>query len=76
MYAHRMADEMKRVTLNLIPKASEDLDWLTGELRINNTDIINRAIQLYAFLEREQREGGAKLQLGYGSGRVREVLML
>ncbi|WP_438486508.1 hypothetical protein [Streptomyces sp. S186] len=47
-----------RVTVNLAPKAAAALDQavkLTGDTK---TDTINRALQIYAYLEKITQEGG------------------
>jgi hypothetical protein len=49
---------LERVTVNLTPRSSRALDeavTITGD---SKTDTINRALQVYAYLERVQREGG------------------
>jgi len=50
---------LERITVNLTPKSSTALEIaveLTGDTK---TDAINRAIQIYAFLEQVIREGGS-----------------
>ncbi|AJC61074.1 MULTISPECIES: hypothetical protein [Streptomyces] len=47
-----------RITVNLAPKAAAALDQavkLTGDTK---TDTINRALQIYAYLERVAQDGG------------------
>lgn len=49
---------MERITVNLTPKASralEDLGTMTG---YNKTDIVSRALQVYAYIELIQANGG------------------
>jgi len=41
----------------LIPKASEDLQRLQDRTGLAKTDIVNRAITLYEFIEAELRVG-------------------
>ncbi|MCE4946033.1 MULTISPECIES: hypothetical protein [Streptomyces] len=48
-----------RITVNLAPKAAAALEQavkLTGDTK---TDTINRALQIYAYLERVTQDGGA-----------------
>lgn len=52
---------LERVTVNLIPRASRALEQagrLTGD---SKTDTINRAIQVYAYLEEVWAKGGSIL---------------
>lgn len=52
---------LERVTVNLIPRASRALEQaveLTGD---SKTDAINRALQVYAYLEQVWADGGAIL---------------
>lgn len=52
---------LERVTVNLIPRASRALEQagqLTGD---SKTDTINRALQVYAYLEDVWSKGGAIL---------------
>jgi hypothetical protein len=51
--------ELERITVNLTPRSSAALKVaveLTGDTK---TDTINRAIQLYAYLEKVIRDGGS-----------------
>lgn len=40
-----------RITVALIPKAAEDLARLQAATGLSKTDIVNRAISLYEFLQ-------------------------
>jgi hypothetical protein len=40
-----------RITVALIPKAAEDLQRLQSTTGLSKTDIVNRAISLYEFLQ-------------------------
>lgn len=71
-----MANDLTKITLNLIPQAREDLSWLTEQLRLNNTDAINKAVQLYAYLEHLRIEDGGRLQVAFPDGRTREIMIL
>ena len=46
-----------RITVALIPKASDDLQRLQDRTGLSKTDIANRAISLYEFIESQFREG-------------------
>ena len=47
--SQRLATE--RITVALIPKAAEDLSRLQAATGLSKTDIVNRAISLYEFLQ-------------------------
>jgi hypothetical protein len=47
--SQRLATE--RITVALIPKAAEDLSRLQSSTGLSKTDIVNRAISLYEFLQ-------------------------
>ena len=61
--------ELTRVSVNLTRKATEALDSLAMRQELNQTDIINRAIQLYDVLDKELQEG-KKLLLKHGDSIV------
>lgn len=46
-----------RVTVGLIPQAAEDLAALRARSGLSRTDIVNRAISLYQFVEAEIAAG-------------------
>ena len=41
----------ERITVALVPKAEQDLRSLQERTRLSKTDIVNRAISLYEFVE-------------------------
>ena len=47
----------ERITVALIPKASADLAHLQDRTGLSKTDITNRAISLYEFIDTQLREG-------------------
>jgi hypothetical protein len=49
---------LERVTVNLIPRASQALKRLSELTRDTKTDSINRAIQVCAYLEEVSANGG------------------
>lgn len=58
-----MASDLTKLTVNLIPRAVAALDavaLLTGD---SKTDSVNRALQVYAFLEQQQRTNGKRIFL-------------
>lgn len=50
----------ERVTVSLIPRAAADLARLQTETSLTRTDLINRAVGLYAFVTK-QLEAGREL---------------
>lgn len=48
----------ERITVNLTPKAVQALEALTENTGDTKTDTINRALQIYEFLDGIVREGG------------------
>lgn len=49
---------LERVTVNLTPRSSRALDEVVGLTQDTKTEAINRALQVYAYLERVLQEGG------------------
>ena len=47
----------ERITVALIPKAAEDLQHLLDRTGLSKTDLVNRAITLYEFIDAQLREG-------------------
>lgn len=57
-----MADDVtppvgRRVTIGFIPHATADLDWLAAYKQMKQNDVANRAVQVYAVIERELAKG-------------------
>jgi hypothetical protein len=50
---------LERITFNLVPRASRALQMLSALTGDSKTDSINRAIQVYAYLEEVGSNGGA-----------------
>ena len=53
----RVAQPTERITVALIPKAGEDLQRLQERTSLSKTDITNRAITLYEFIDAQLRAG-------------------
>jgi hypothetical protein len=51
----RMPTVVDRITVALIPKAGEDLQRLQDRTSLSKTDIVNRAITLYEFIDDQMR---------------------
>jgi hypothetical protein len=47
----------RRITVALIPKAAAELQHLQDRTDLSKTDIVNRAISLYDFIDQEIRAG-------------------
>jgi hypothetical protein len=47
----------ERVTVALVPKAATDLQSTHERTRMSKTDIVNRAVSLYEFVEAEMSTG-------------------
>jgi hypothetical protein len=71
--AERVAD---RVTVALIPKAAEDLQLLQDRTGLSKTDLVNRAITLYEFIESQGRGGRDLLIKDRATGETQTVLIL
>jgi hypothetical protein len=56
-----MSDESRRISAILIPRAQEALDLTVKRMGLSKTDVINRALQAYAFLEEEMTTGATVL---------------
>ena len=53
----RITQPTERITVALIPKAGEDLQRLQERTSLSKTDITNRAITLYEFIDAQIRAG-------------------
>jgi hypothetical protein len=56
-----MSDGPRRISAILIPRAQEALDQAARRTGLTTTDIVNRALQAYAFLEEEMTTGATVL---------------
>jgi hypothetical protein len=65
-----------RVTVALIPKAVEDLKHLQDRTALSKTDITNRAIMLYRFIDEQLRAGRDVLIRDKSTGETQAVLIL
>lgn len=53
------ATALERLNVNLTPRTRDALDKVMGCGSGSKTEVINRALQVYAFLEEITRKGGA-----------------
>lgn len=47
----------RRATVAFTPRAATDLDWMAENLGLRQVDAVNRAVRVYAFIERELAQG-------------------
>jgi hypothetical protein len=66
----------ERITVALIPKAGEDLQRLVERTHLSKTDIANRAITLYEFIDTQLRAGRELLIRDPATGDTQTVLIL
>lgn len=64
-----------RITVALIPKASEDLQRLQDRTGLSKTDLANRAISLYEFIE-SQFQAGRELLVRDPNTGVEQIVRL
>jgi len=55
--AVRPPQQSERITVALIPQSAEDLQILQERTSLSKTDVVNRAITLYEFVDTQLREG-------------------
>jgi hypothetical protein len=53
--AHTLTAVIDRITVALVPQAGEDLQLLQDRTSLSKTDIANRAITLYEFIDAQLR---------------------
>lgn len=69
-------DRIDRITVALIPKAGEDLQRLQNRTSLSKTDLVNRAITLYEFIEAQRSAGRELLVRDTKTGEMQTVLIL
>ena len=63
----------ERITVALIPKAASDLQSLQERSGLSKTDLVNRAIALYEFIDAQLREGKEVLIRDTAKGETQRV---
>jgi hypothetical protein len=63
----------ERITVALIPKAASDLQSLQERSGLSKTDLVNRAISLYEFIDAQLREGKEVLIRDPGKNETQRV---
>jgi hypothetical protein len=66
----------ERITVALIPKAGDDLQRLVERTQLSKTDIANRAITLYEFIDTQLRAGRDVLIRDPATGDTQTVVIL
>lgn len=66
----------ERITVALIPRVAEDLQQLHGSTGMTKTDLVNRAITLYKFIEARLRAGDDLLIRDKQTGTTQTVHIL
>jgi hypothetical protein len=67
--------DLHKVTVNLIPKAWEAVNETAARLGLSKTDVINRALQSYAYFDQVTADGG-EVFVRSGDGNVNQVKFL
>lgn len=65
-----------RITVGIIPTAWTALQWLMERTRLNRTDVVNRAISVYAIVEQNQANGYELVFRDPRTGKERIVTIL
>ena len=65
-----------RITVALIPQAATDLQRLQGRTTLSKTDLVNRAITLYEFVDTQLRQGHALIVRDKQTGETQLVRLL
>jgi len=69
-------ERVERITVALIPKVVLDLELLQDRTGMSETDLVNRAISLYEFIDAQLREGRDLLTRDARSGQTQMVRLL
>jgi uncharacterized protein (DUF342 family) len=72
----RQSAATERINVAVIPKAAEDLQQLQERSGLTKTDLVNRAITLYEFIESQLRAGNDVLIRDKESGETQLVRLL
>lgn len=72
----RQAAPADRVTVALIPKAAQELQQLHDRTHLSKTDIVNRAITLYEFIDAQLKAGNEFVIRNPATGDTFQVVLL
>jgi hypothetical protein len=67
---------LERITVNLLAKVGEDLQRLHERTSLSKTDILNRAITLYEFLDDRTRNGHNLILRNESTGETQLIRIL
>jgi hypothetical protein len=70
----KTATETERITVALVPKAAADLQYLVDNTGLSKTDLVNRALSLYRFVEESTATGREVLVRDKATGEDRVVV--
>ena len=70
----RTTETAERITVALIPKAGADLQHLQDKTGLSKTDLVNRAVSLYEFIEESMRAGREVLIRDKATGETQAVV--
>jgi len=65
-----------RITVALIPKVGAELQLLQTRTNLSKTDVVNRAITLYEFIDKQTRDGQELLIRDKETGKIQTVVLL
>lgn len=65
-----------RITVALVRKAGEDLQRLQGRTGLSKTDLVNRAISLYEFIDGQVQAGNELLVRDPKTGEIQLIRIL
>jgi hypothetical protein len=65
-----------RITVALIPRVADDLQKLLDRTGLSKTDLVNRAITLYEFIDQELSSGRDLLVRDKASGETQVIRLL
>ena len=66
----------ERITVALIPDAADDLQQLVTSTGLSKTDVVNRAISLYRFIDTQRRANNDLLIRDNDTGETQLVKLL
>jgi hypothetical protein len=71
----RLQPGTERITVALIPRAAQDLQQLQDKTSLSKTDLVNRAISLYEFIDSRIRRGSDVIIKDGETGEMQTVLI-
>jgi hypothetical protein len=72
-HADQRASVADRVTVALVPKAASDLQQTVVRTGLSKTDVINRAVSLYGYIEGRLSDGDELLIRDGKTGQVEQI---